>query len=208
MHRLTILALAATLLVPGRVEAKNVQGKLGFGYQLTLAGVQGFSLTYWAAEKFAMQFIAGAEFKLDKKNEVNSTIHLGIGGRYVLMSTRYANLSIGLRAVMAYAPNLWTTSSILRCHPDGDGSVCEEEISTATESNVVQFGVELPIEVEYFFSDTFSIMLGAGAMAVFVPKAGAILDPGGLGAVHQAENKGIGIGTGAVFGAAAFNFYL
>jgi hypothetical protein len=208
MRRLVILSLVATLLVPSAAAAKNVQGKLGFGYQLTLVGAQGFSLTYWAAEKFAMQFIAGAEFKLDKKNDVNSIIHLGLGGRYVLMSTRYANLSIGLRAVMAYAPNLWTYTSVLRCSPDGTDSVCVEETSTATETNVIQFGVELPIEVEYFFSDTFSIMLGAGMMAVFVPKAGAVLDPTGLGAVHKAEHKGIGIGTGAVFGAAAFNFYL
>ena len=208
MRHVTVVALAALLLLPGRTEAKNVQGKLGFGYQLTLAGAQGFSLTYWAAERFAMQVLAGAEFRLDKKNEVNSTIHFGLGGRYVLMSTRYANLSIGLRAVMAYAPNLWTYSSVLRCSPDGEDSVCVEETSRTTETNVLQFGVELPIEVEYFFSDSFSIMLGAGAMAVFVPKAGAVLNPIGLGAVHQAEHKGIGIGTGAVFGAAAFNFYL
>ena len=196
------------LLLPGRAEAKNVQGKLGFGYQLTLAGAQGFSLTYWAGERFAMQVLAGAEFKLNKKDDVNSTIHIGLGGRYVLMSTRYANLSIGLRAVMAYAPNLWTYSSVLRCSPDGEDSICVEETSMSTVTNVLQFGVELPIEVEYFFSDSFSMLLGAGAMAVFVPKAGGILEPWGLGAVHRSEHKGIGIGTGAVFGSAAFNFYL
>ena len=155
-----------------------------------------------------MQLIAGAEFKLDKKNDVNSVIHLGLGGRYVLMSTRYANLSIGLRAVMAYAPNLWIYSTVLRCTPDGTDSVCIEETTTATETNVLQFGAELPIDVEYFFSDTFSIMLGVGVMAVFVPSVGAVLDPSGLGAVHRSNHKGIGIGTGAVFGAAAFNFYL
>jgi len=200
--------LLTALLAPAPGEAKNVQGKLGFGYQLTLAGAQGFSLTYWAAERFAVQVHTGAEFRLDKENEVSSTLHVGLGGRFVLMSTRYANLSIGLRAVMAYAPNLWTYSSVLRCSPDGGGSVCVEETARDTATNVVQFGAELPIEGEYFFSDAFSIMLGAGLMAVIVPEAGAVLRPRGLGAVHRSEHKGIGVGTGAVFGAAAFNFYL
>jgi len=205
---LTVLALVALLLFPGVSEAKNMQGKLGFGYQSALTGARGLTLTYWAAERFALQFLAGAEFKLNKKNDVNTTIHFGLGGRFVVMSTRSANLSIGLRAVMAYAPNLWVHATSLRCTPDGADSVCIEETSTSTVTNVLQFGVEAPIEVEYFFSDAFSIMLGAGVMAVFVPKEGALLEPWGLGAVHEANHKGIGIGTGAIFGAAAFNFYL
>ena len=207
-HILIVPVLVALLLVPGMSEAKNMQGKLGFGYQSALTGARGFTLTYWAAEHFALQFLAGAEFKLNEKNDVNTTIHFGLGGRFVVMSTRSANLSIGLRAVMAYAPNLWVHATSLRCTPDRADSVCVEEISTSTVTNVLQFGIEAPIEVEYFFSDAFSIMLGAGVMAMFVPKHGALLEPWGLGAVHDADYKGIGIGTGAIFGAAAFNFYL
>ena len=92
---LTVLALVALLLFPGVSEAKNMQGKLGFGYQSALTGARGLTLTYWAAERFALQFLAGAEFKLNKKNDVNTTIHFGLGGRFVVMSTRSANLSIG-----------------------------------------------------------------------------------------------------------------
>jgi len=204
-----VLALGFLLAaLPAPAEAKNMQGKLGFGYQLTLAGAQGVSFTYWALERLAVQVMAGAEFRLDRKNEVSSAIHFGIGGRFVLLATRYANLSLGLRAALGYAPNLWITSTVTRCTPDGADLLCADETSRRTASNVVEVAVEAPVEVEFFFSDSFSVLLGAGVMAVFVPKEGEVLHPLGLGAVHEAGHKGIGIGTGAAFGSAAFNFYL
>jgi hypothetical protein len=191
--RRTALVVGLVILLAGVVprgaEGKNMNGKFGFGYQQTLLDVQGLSFSYWASPSVAIQVIVGAGFSLDEGNSNTTTLKSAVGVKYVLLGTRYANLSVGIRGDLA-----WRSGESMD-DPAGKGA------------NVTQWGIELPLEVEFWFSDAVAINLGTGAMFTGVPSRGALLSPGGLGGVSSPNYKGIGLGAGTLFGNAGFCFY-
>lgn len=203
-----VLFLVAAFLVASAslpAAAKNMHGKFGFGFQRTLLGVQGFDFTYWATPKLSAGLIAGLGFDLDPDNDSTTMLLGSVGFKYVLVGTRHANLSVGLLADLGWA------NRILYDSTDQDGKTTSRQVKSPT-----QWGIELPIEVEYFFSDAFSINLASGFTFTMVPDLpadaapgaeAAILHPEGLGAVSLAGSKGIALGAGSLFGHAGFSFY-
>jgi hypothetical protein len=193
--RLLLLALAF-LMLTGAPEAlaKNMQGKMGLGFQQTMPGAHGFSIAYWTNSHMAVQLLLGGEFLMNDNSNTNQ-VHYGLGTKYVLVATRFANLSIGARLSGAFASEQTFT----------DNSVGGK---TTTDSNVFQLALEVPFEIEYFFSDAFAINLAFGVMATKVSSKGPLLKPQGLGATETPGSTGIGIGSGGLLGAAGFTFYL
>lgn len=192
MRRLTALILALGLVSIGtsQAEAKNMNGKFGVGFQQTLLGVQGLSFAYWATPRLLTRVVIGAGFTLDKENSNTTNLETALGVKYVLVSTKYANLSVGARADLAWASSL-----------SGEGD------ATGGGSNVTQWGVEVPLEVEFWFSDSISVNLATGATFTMVPSEGPLLTPSGIGGVSSPDYKGIGLGAGTLFGNAGFTFY-
>jgi len=203
---LALVALFASTAAPP-AAAKNMHGKFGFGFQRTLLGVQGFSFDYWATPRLSAGLVAGLGFGLDADDESTTTLLGSVGFRYVLVGTRHANLSAGLVADLGWANRIRYTAPPANA---GDPS------TTSQMKSPTQWGIELPIEVEYFFSDAFSINLATGFTFTMTPTfpsdappdtPAAILHPEGLGAVSLSNSKGIALGAGSLFGHAGFSFY-
>ena len=122
-----------------------------------------------------------------------------------------ANLSFGAMADLGWSNKLVYDSGVFI---DGKGNTT---VVQSTSTNRIQWGVEFPMEVEFFFSDAFSINLAAGMFFTVVPSApndftagasnASILEPTGLGEVNSPDEIGIAIGAGGLFGHAGMTFY-
>jgi hypothetical protein len=230
-HAVIALCLLAIAMAPNPVAAKNMHGKFGVGFQRTLLGVQGFSFTYWMTPKLAFLTTAGLGFNRANINRARTItaddgtestevvpseswrtrLLAAMGVKYVLYGTKYANLSFGALADLGWANRLIYDTEVL---VDADGN---SQTIQATASNRIQWGIEFPMEIEFFFSDAFAINLAAGMFFTVVPAApanftgsssnSAILESTGLGAVNSPEGVGIAIGAGGLFGHAGMTFY-
>lgn len=191
------VVLATVTLPLESVYAKNMHGKFGGGFQSTLLGARGVSFSYWTSPRLAISVLTGVGFVL---GDTDITTIVGAGGfKYVVHDTRFANLSVGARLDIGWANRIVYTG------PDGAQAV--------SSGSATQIGVEAPVEVEYFFSDSFSINLGTGVTFTMVPDLkekgvdAAILRHQGLGSVSKVKETGIAIGAGSLFGNAGFTFY-
>jgi hypothetical protein len=197
----SILVILTSLCLCAPATAKNMQGKFGIGYQQTLAGARGLSFSYWAADKLAIDLLIGAQFLLDNDSNSSTGIEWSAGIRYKILSRRRANLSVGIKASGGYSSHVSFARDVLQ----DDGTT----VSTPdTADNLFQIAVEAPIDVEFFFSDAFSINIGVGVMFTKVPEEGALIQGFGLGATGEPNTTAIGIGAGGLFGMAGFTFYL
>jgi hypothetical protein len=192
-----LVLLSGLLLGASGALAKNMQGKAGLGFQQTMPGARGLSLAYWTSDQMAVQLLLGAEFLVAQGGNSSNRLHYGLGFKYVLVATRFANLSIGARISGAFASE-----------QTFDGQDASGTPTSVTASNLIHLAAEIPFEIEYFFSDAFALNLAFGFMATRVPDQGALLQPTGLGATSSGGSTGIGIGSGGLLGAAGFTFYL
>jgi hypothetical protein len=236
-------ALTLVLLAGAPAQAKNMHGKFGVGFQRTLLGVQGLTFGYWLTPKMAFQATAGMGFevydiyqltgKVDDagapvvKNGLNvmmigtdstdtTTILGNMGLKYVIYATKFANLSVGAAVDLGWKSKLAYDVPATQALDEATQALDSDDVGgtiTRWQSSVLQWGIEVPIEVEYFFSDALSINLAAGFTFTMVPelrqqvKNKAILQQDGLGAVKESNYTGIGIGVGGLFGQAGFRFY-
>ncbi len=194
MKRTILMITLMLALFGGTTEllAKNMHGKFGAGYSQTLLGVQGLTFGYWSSPDLQLLMTVGAGFVLDENNANTTSLLTSLGFKYVLIATKFANLSAGLRFDLAWSSRQEAPSST------GDPVV---------STNVTQWGIEAPIEVEYFFSDSFSVFLATRVTFTMVPDGGPLLTQSGLGKVDQVDYKGVGLGVGGLFGSAGFSFY-
>ncbi len=231
-RRVAVILLLATMsLSASDALGKNLHGKFGVGFQRSLLGVQGFSFTYWMTPKLAFLTTAGIGFDratINRQKEVTASdgtvsteiseseswstrLMAAAGVKYVLYGTKYANLSLGALLDLGWANKLvYDAGTVV----DAMGNA---QVVQATSSNRLQWGLEVPLEVEFFFSDAFSINLAAGMFVTVVPDApsdytagsanATILTPTGLGEASEPGEVGIAIGGGGLFGQAGFTFY-
>jgi hypothetical protein len=196
--------LAAAMLLPAPAEARNMKGKFGLGFQQTLLGARGLGLSYWAAKRLSIDLVLGAGFVVSDKDEDGDrtsgiTILGALGLKFALVSAKFCNLSLGLKFDLGWANRL--------PYEDAGGNV-------RSDKNVVQWGLEIPLEVEFFLTDIFSITLGTGFTFTMVPDSPGggeweqnILYETGLGYTKETGSLGIGLGVGSLFGQAGFTFY-
>jgi hypothetical protein len=200
MKRLPAIALCLMLLLPASALGKNMDGKFGFGLQRTMLGAQGLCVQYWNGPKFAVGLLLGMGFTLDPDNTNATTLHGGVGAKYILVATKYANLTVGGRAVLG-----WSTAYATQA-AESQADAAAGEDSAARE--IIQWGLELPLEVEYFFSDAFSLNVATGLTFTMIPDEGPLFPPADVpGARYEKGYKNIGVGVGSLFGQAGFSFY-
>ncbi|MFT5429385.1 MAG: hypothetical protein ACI9OJ_000055 [Myxococcota bacterium] len=181
-----------------------MNGKFGLGFTQTLGGVSAMSFRYWVTRDVALEIDFGLSF-LDSSGVRTSTEFLGaFGVMYALVQHRTANLMIGLRGDIGFRSQPPTSGSV------NVTSAANSQSASAiaeTDTSLVQFNLEIPLIVEYFFSDSFSINLAVGVVLIFVPEGGTILDSTGLGVIDADTDFAVGVGTGGLLGSAGFTFY-
>ena len=203
--RVTMLIVSLLLCHSAISEAKDMNGKFGLGYTQTLGGVSGVSFRYWAGRKLSIETVFNVEV-IDRNSLRSSTSVQGaVGIFYSIVQHRHANLSVGVRADVGFRTSPTEGQQTVSV---GDAVDTEVQSVTAEASeSTVHVNLELPILAEYFFSDSFSVNMAVGLVAVFVPDEGSILSTNGPGATVTRDEFGFGIGAGGLLGSAGFTYY-
>lgn len=197
------MTLAVPPLTP-EAGAKDMNGKFGIGFTQTLGGVSGLGARYWATRRWGIEAVVGASLLDADALRVSTDILVAVGVFYGLIQHRHANLSIGFRVDLGIRarPNVARErTSVIGDAVDTEGG------PPGPAETTVQINLELPLMVEYFFSDSFSIHMAVGLVAIFVPDDGLVLETTGAGAVSDTVDFGFGFGSGGLLGTAGFTFY-
>lgn len=184
---LTIAVLVLGLTIPAITRAKDMNGKFGLGLDASTGGVSGLGFRYFVGN-----------LKLDLTLGVNAFIPSGAGSTkigfyaapgliYEFVRATSANLGIGLKANMGYQN---------KAASGGTGS--------AFEANI-----EIPLEVEYFFSRHFAMNFSVSILFDIVSSKGRTLNNSGASGQGIPAVKGFGIsfGAGSLVAGAGFTFY-
>jgi hypothetical protein len=203
--RRSLLVALAIITVTNTATAKDMNGKFGVGYTQTIGGVGGFAFRYWATQNIGIELDFGLSFVNSDGDRSTTEFVAAVGLFYALVQHRSTNLLIGIRGDVGFRSQPAESTPVLVA----DG-VDNQSSSTTTEasSGILQFNLEFPLMVEYFFTDTFAINLTVGIVLIFVPDGGAtVLNTLGPGTVAATDTFGVGIGAGGLLGSAGFTFY-
>ena len=196
-HHLTRMAIAGILaaaLASGAARAKDLNGKVGVGLEQSLGGVSGLTVRYWPLAEFGIAGTIGAEILVPPSNagrNVGTRIVASLGGLYNFPRSTHANLGAGLRLAVGFNSK------------DFEAAVNDSGEASADK---VQFIIEIPLAVEFFLSDNFSITFSTGILISIVPDTGHTLEPAGHGNTNM-PSVDIGIGTGSVAATLGIVYY-
>jgi hypothetical protein len=199
--RISALVAAAALLglvtlVP-QAQAKDLEGRLGLGIEQSIGGVSGLTLRYWPSVRLGVQATVGGSFASglgEDEKEVGALVGASVGIVYNVSRALHANLGIGLRAAVAMETEAMRNA----------GAPAEAELRSGDD---MQVSIELPIVIEYFLSESFSVSVATGFLMVFVPSEGPILTPKGQVGSTTADTTGFAIGAGSITGSLGAVYY-
>lgn len=187
MRKIAVLTTALALLLATSAQAKDLGGKFGLGYQATLGGAQGLSLSYFVSQAFAIDLLLGMKFAIPDVTDTQVGFNAAIGIRYNFARAKETNLGIGLLVDLGYL-----NDQVIG--PDGS----------------FHANIEIPLVLEHFFGEHFAITLGTGITIEIIPEDGAVFAEGGANAFRPAAGaKGFSLSffNGSLFGQAGFKFY-
>jgi len=185
MRKIAVLTTALALLVATSANAKDLGGKFGLGYEATLGGVQGLSLSYFVTNALAIDVLLGLQFVSPDSGDSLFGFNAAIGARYNFARAKDTNLGIGLKVDLGF----------LNKAANGGGD------------STFQANIELPLIVEHFFGEHFAILLATGITVEIAPEKGNALTPMGTGLATPAKGFGLAFFNGGLFGSAGFKFY-
>ncbi len=198
--RRLVMVLLLALALPA--SAKDMNGKFGFGINQTFGGVSGFGFQYFFTRSLALNVDVGVSFASSDASQSSTAFVGGLGIFYALVQHRTANLLIGLRgdfgvrSAPSDAPEATLSNAVNRSSTPNE---------TAFSGSVFQFNLEIPLVIEYFFSDSVSFHVAAGALLVFVPEQGAFLDAKGV--AFENASFILALGSGGFLGSAGVTFW-
>jgi hypothetical protein len=190
----TILGLLA--LAP-QAHAKDLEGRLGLGIEQSIGGVSGLTLRYWPSVRLGVQATVGGSFANglgEDESEVGALMGASVGILYNVSRALHANLGLGLRAAVGMRTEAMRNAGV----PAGG------ELRSGDD---VQVSLELPIVIEYFLSESFSVSVATGFLVVFVPSDGPVLTPKGHGGSTTPDTTGFAIGAGSITGSLGAVYY-
>ena len=193
----TISIVLIALFVSPQADAKNLKGRLGLGLEQSISGVSGLTIRYWAGDRLGIHATLGGSVATglnEDGDEVGTSIGASAGFIYNVARALHANLGMGVRAAVGLR------NEALRNALDTSGD-------PQRAGDDLQFNIELPIVIEYFLSESFSVSVSSGLLLVFVPSDGAVLSPKGNGGSTIPDTVGIGIGAGSITGSLGAVFY-
>ena len=185
---LLVCALAAMILFAISASAKDMNGKFGVGYDSTLGGVSGLNVKYYIGD-FALWGTLGLDIFAPKSGDNPIGFNFAAGGIFNFARAEQVNLGFGARIDLGY----------------------KNKTAMGKADSSFQVNIELPLIMEYFFTDHFSIHTGVGIVVVIVPEKGCTLTPSrspmGITSAQPVQGWGIGIGNGGLLGNAGATFY-
>ena len=138
------------LWAPG-ASAKDVGGRLGFGVEHSISGITGATVRYWFSPDFGATASAGVDVAgIVKGQNPKTTFDGSLTALYRVVGSVHANLGIGLRLAVGYQSR--------------EAALVDDETATG---GVTRFRIEIPVVLEFFLSDHFSISAGTGAGVAF-----------------------------------------
>ena len=176
--------------------AKDLKGRAGVGLEQTLGGASGITLRYWPAQAFGFSLTAGAKIvSYDGVDEAGaaevkyaSIVTGAIGVMYNLARSLHANLGVGARIALGFQTG--ETNDIV---PEaGEG---------------MQFNFEIPIQLEFFLSDSFSVSVATGIVFALIPEEGPTLDVEGHDKIQRNDAVIIDLGAGSIAGSLGVVYY-
>ena len=200
--RLLALALGLATLSPKAASAKDMNGKFGFGAIQTFGGVSGLSLRYFVLRSVSLEVDAAVSFASLGDGQTATAFVGGAAVFYTLAQSRTTNLLIGLRGDFG-----------VRSEPsDAPETPLLDAVnrkSTPESANfagsLFQFNLEIPIVIEHFFSDSFSINISTGVLMVFVPEQGAFLESRGV--AYEDASFILALGSGGFIGSLGATYW-
>ncbi len=147
---LGVLATTLLLAAPPAV-AKDIGGRLGFGVEHSISGITGATIRYWFSPDFGATASAGVDVvDIVKGQNPKTTFDGSLTALYTVVGSVHANLSVGLRLAVGYQSQ--------------EAALVDDATATG---GVTRFRIELPVVLEFFLSDHFSISAGTGAGVAF-----------------------------------------
>ena len=205
-----IRLMSCVVLVTGSVaavQAKDLNGKLGIGLEQSLGGVSGITVRYWPMRDFGILLTGGVDIvTLNKPSETSEDGETDDSGSKA--STLATSGAVSLGFVYNFAQSLHANLGIdARLALGFESAQAAKLRDPSRDSGVVQVGIEIPLVAEFFLSDNFTISVATGILVLFVPSAGATLDPQGHGAITEPDAFSIGIGAGSVIATLGVVYY-
>jgi hypothetical protein len=161
-------------------HGKEMDGRFGIGLEQSLAGASGLAFRYFTSDSLVLQATLGVDIAI-VEGEVSAGVAGSAGIAFQLARSQHAHLSVGLRGTLGYR----SLDAFRIIDP------------TATDSDL-HFALELPLGLEVWLADNFSVGAATGILVNVVPGGGAQLHGEGHGTTAPPGSVGIGIGAGSV----------
>ena len=145
---LVLVALASS------VQAKDIDRGKSLGFAQAIGGPNGLAVGL-AIGDFHFETILGASYFSGNSSSSATFISAGLGSHYHLLRAQHAALSVGARL------NLGTGSSVQTSTTE---SGLQTEVLT---SDIVQWGVDIPLRVYWFPADSISLHTEFGVAILF-----------------------------------------
>ncbi len=170
-------------------------GSLGLGGQQTLGGFTGVAARLHVSGSFGLGAVVGLHSVVTDggggQTDTDTDWLLALRGDYVLAGSRRAALALGAAAGLVIATR-----------------VREPPMMPAQSTTAALFYVEVPLSVEYYVAEHFSIGAAVGAILYFIPDDAARPIFSSVGYTATAAVSGFGIVVGAApLLSAGFTFY-
>jgi hypothetical protein len=181
------LALVAALLPASDGLARPMEGRLGVGLEQSLAGASGLGLRYFSSDTLAVAVTLGLDLAIGDDPErpgersVAAGLATSLGVLWQLARSDHAHLGLGARLALGYRTL--------------DARQLVDPAATASD---LDLALELPLALEFWLSDHFSVTCATGLLLHLVPDSGAQLDGAGAGSNAPAGGVGVGLGAGAI----------
>lgn len=182
------VALAPLLVVHAPVSsasAKDLNGRLGVGLEETLGGATGLAVRYFFSEGVGITSTLGVDITLVDGEDGESDVATGFVGSVGIAvhfaRSLHAHLGFGVRATFGYR-----------------SLAAAQLIDPTVTSTDLHVALELPLILEFFLSDHFSVGASTGFILNFVPDSGGTLATSGAGGTKAPGAIGIGIGAGSI----------
>ncbi len=151
-RRVPALLVAATLgllVTPGAAQAKDLSGHFGIGVEQSLSGITGLTARYWPLDNIGFSVTFGADIVIRDEGDLDQTsIRSTFGPIFNFATSLHANIGIALR-----------------------GAVAINSVFAGSTTTSVGGGVEVPLHIEFFMSDSLSFSVEAGFLLWVDPKA-------------------------------------
>ncbi|TNF30048.1 MAG: hypothetical protein EP329_14420 [Deltaproteobacteria bacterium] len=189
-----LAALLALSTSAPDAAAKDLSGRLGIGLEETLGGATGFALRYFFSEGVGVTSTLGVDITLVDGEDGQSQVATGFVGSFGVAvhfaRSLHAHLGFGVRATFGYR-----------------SLEAAQLIDPAVTATDLQVALELPLILEFFLSDHFSVGASTGFILNFVPDSGSTLATSGAGGTRTPGAIGIGIGAGSIGASLAILYY-